>query len=95
MMWVFALIAPKTSFFGPYSPLIEPRYSHTKIVLANCPRGIGRGYEILNKNRSNDKTRRDPMSLHPQPIPAIPEETARLARAVLPEGNVLMQMRDA
>jgi transposase len=35
------------------------------------------------------------MSLHPQPIPAIPEETIRLARAVLPEGNVLMQMRDA
>ncbi len=34
------------------------------------------------------------MSLHPQPIPAIPEETARLAHAVLPEGNVYMQMRD-
>ena len=34
------------------------------------------------------------MSFHPQPIPAIPEETARLAHAVLPEGNVYMQMRD-
>jgi len=34
------------------------------------------------------------MSLHPQPLPAIPEETARLAHAVLPEGNVYMQMRD-
>jgi len=34
------------------------------------------------------------MSMHPQPIPAIPEETVRLARAVLPEGNVFMQMRD-
>lgn len=34
------------------------------------------------------------MSMHPQPIPAIPEETIRLAHAVLPEGNVWMQMRD-
>ena len=34
------------------------------------------------------------MSLHPHPLPAIPEETARLAHAVLPEGNVYMQMRD-
>jgi hypothetical protein len=35
------------------------------------------------------------MSMHPQPIPAIPEETVRLARTVLPEGNGWMQMRDA
>jgi transposase len=34
------------------------------------------------------------MSLHPQPIPAIPEETIRVAHAVLPKGNVWMQMRD-
>jgi len=34
------------------------------------------------------------MSMHPQPIPAIPEETARVAHAVLPEGNVWMRMRD-
>ncbi|MFL5661286.1 MAG: IS1182 family transposase [Ktedonobacteraceae bacterium] len=34
------------------------------------------------------------MSLHPQPIPAIPEETVRIAHAVLPEGNVWMRMRD-
>ena len=34
------------------------------------------------------------MSMNPQPIPAIPEETVRVARAVLPEGNVWMQMRD-
>lgn len=34
------------------------------------------------------------MSMHPQPIPAIPEETIRVAHAVLPEGNVWMQMRD-
>ncbi len=34
------------------------------------------------------------MSLHPQPIPAIPEETARVAHTILPQGNVSMQMRD-
>src|ERR1051326_2524061 len=34
------------------------------------------------------------MSLHPQPIPPIPEETARVARAVLPHGSVYLQMRD-
>lgn len=32
--------------------------------------------------------------MHPQPIPAIPEETARVAHAVLPQGNIYMQMRD-
>lgn len=32
--------------------------------------------------------------MHPQPIPAIPEETVRVAHAVLPEGNGWMQMRD-
>jgi hypothetical protein len=42
------------------SAAIESGYSHSKIVLANCPRGIGKGYEILSKNRSVDKTRRDP-----------------------------------
>ena len=34
------------------------------------------------------------MSMHPQPIPAIPEETLRIAQAVLPQGNMWMQMRD-
>jgi transposase len=34
------------------------------------------------------------MSMHPQPIPAIPEETVRIAHAVLPKGNMWMQMRD-
>ena len=34
------------------------------------------------------------MSMHPHPIPAIPEETARVARAILPQGNVYLLMRD-
>src|SRR5258708_29329920 len=34
------------------------------------------------------------MSMHPHPIPTIPEEAARVARAAMPEGNVYLQMRD-
>jgi transposase len=34
------------------------------------------------------------MTMHPQPIPAVPEETARVAHAILPSGNVWMQMRE-
>ena len=54
----------------------------------------GEGYEILMKNESVNETRRESMSMHPQPIPAIPEETVRIAHAVLPKGNMWMQMRD-
>jgi transposase len=34
------------------------------------------------------------MSLKPAPIPPVPEETARVARAVFPKGSVAMQLRD-
>jgi len=34
------------------------------------------------------------MSLKALPIPPIPEETVRVARAVFPRGNVVMQLRD-
>jgi transposase len=34
------------------------------------------------------------MSLKSMPIPPVPEETARVAHAVFPRGNVLMQLRD-
>src|SRR6266496_2921575 len=34
------------------------------------------------------------MSLKALPIPPVPEETAHVARAVFPRGNVLMQLRD-
>jgi transposase len=35
------------------------------------------------------------MSLHPEPISPVPEETARIAHAAFPKGNVYMQLRDA
>ena len=34
------------------------------------------------------------MSLKSLPIPPVPEETARVAHAVFPRGNALMQLRD-
>lgn len=34
------------------------------------------------------------MSMHPQRIGAVPEDTARVARAAFPKGNLYMQMRD-
>ena len=35
------------------------------------------------------------MSLHPQPLPSVPEETARVARAAFPHGHLYLVMRDA
>jgi transposase len=34
------------------------------------------------------------MSLQPETIPAIPEETARVARTIVPKGNRYMLLRD-
>jgi transposase len=34
------------------------------------------------------------MSLRPESIPAVPEETARVARAAFPKGNLYLKMRD-
>jgi hypothetical protein len=34
------------------------------------------------------------MSLHSMPFTAVPEETARVARAAFPQGNLYMRMRD-
>ena len=34
------------------------------------------------------------MSLHPQEVPPVPEETVHVARAAFPKGNVYIRMRD-
>ena len=34
------------------------------------------------------------MSLHPQPFTAVPPETAHVARAVFPKGNLYIRLRD-
>jgi hypothetical protein len=35
------------------------------------------------------------MSLQPQEVPPVPDETRRIARAAFPKGNVYIRMRDA
>jgi transposase len=44
--------------------------------------------------RENVDSQEGPMSLQPQAIPPVPEETARIARAMLPKGNTSIHMRD-
>jgi transposase len=34
------------------------------------------------------------MSMHPQPIAPVPEDTARVAHAAFPKGNMYMKIRD-
>lgn len=34
------------------------------------------------------------MSLQPQPIGSVPEETSRVARAAFPKGNLYITLRD-
>ena len=34
------------------------------------------------------------MSLNPMPVPEVPEETARIAHAAFPKGNIYIRMRD-
>jgi transposase len=39
-------------------------------------------------------TRRTDMSLHPDPLGPVPEETARIARAAFPKGTLYLRLRD-
>src|SRR5262245_6092010 len=41
-----------------------------------------------------NRGRRRPMSLHPHAIGPVPDETARIARAVFPRGNPYLELRD-
>jgi len=51
-------------------------------------------FGMIAKNDQEKRERRKAMSLKPQPISPVPEETARIARAAYPKGNVYMYMRD-
>ena len=61
------------------------------IVGESLEQGRGKN-EILNEKPVVKSARSKLMSMHPQPIPTIPEETARVAHAVLPQGNVYLQL---
>jgi len=44
--------------------------------------------------KENDERRRASMSMSPQELGSIPEETARVARAACPKGTLAMRLRD-
>ena len=50
------------------------------------------GGSVQGTLRSKEKEK--PVSLKPQAMGPVPEETARIARAAYPQGNIYMQVRD-
>src|SRR5438067_13277166 len=52
-------------------------------------------YNARNKSAKNALRRRRAMSMYPQELGSIPEETARVARAACPKGTLAMRLRDA
>jgi transposase len=46
------------------------------------------------ESRDVDKSRREAMSLHPEQLPKIPEETAHIARILFPKRNRYMWLHD-
>ena len=67
-------------------------------ALANSPKEQldreGRDLLLLRDPEKARVKRRLTMSMKPQEISPVPEETARVARAANPKGNVYMRMRD-
>src|SRR5450759_4560365 len=53
---------------------------------------VGEGKE--EEHRDEHERRRETMSLQPQKLPEIPEETARIARILFPKGNRYLWLRD-
>jgi transposase len=53
---------------------------------------LGEGKEV--ESRNVDKRGRKAMSLQPEKLPEIPEETARVARILFPKGNRYLWLRD-
>src|SRR6266487_7109695 len=53
--------------------------------------------ELFRDEETRDETRCEEekdMSLKPEPIHPIPQETARIAKAAFPKGSLFMRMRD-
>jgi transposase len=51
--------------------------------------------ERYHVQKERDETKEKKMTLQPQTVFSIPEETARVARAAYPKGNLYLKMRDA
>jgi hypothetical protein len=55
-----------------------------------------RKWEKRRKKAAKKRARRsDTMSMNPQAMETIPEETVRIARATCPKGTLAMRLRDA
>jgi hypothetical protein len=66
------------------------------ILLANRPeRGERKRIALLRKRQESTTSKeKEEMSLKPEPIGSIPQETARVAKAAFPKGSTFIKMRD-
>jgi transposase len=64
-------------------------------LIKACSYGNDSEYGQQKKSQFADIAGAKIMTLHPTELWIIPEETARIARAAFPKGNVYMKMRDA
>ncbi len=67
------------------------------MLLANCQgeEELDKGTIINGKSQRKSLTDEEVvMSLKPEPIDPVPEETARIARAAFPKGNLYLRLRD-
>src|SRR5437763_6072379 len=58
-------------------------------------RGIQEWYNTRKKLAKRASGRSKSMSMYPQAIGSIPEETVRVARAACPKGTLAMRLRDS
>src|SRR5215469_827736 len=86
--------SPHITTYSCFSPSLLSRLT----ALANSSKGRvrqrGRGFATLGVSARSNKRRRRAMSMRPQEINPVPEETAHVARAANPQGNTYMNMRD-
>ena len=66
----------------------------TLILVANSPGGEEPRAAYSVRRTDAHQIPRPAMSLRPRPDLSVPDDTARVARAIFPEGNLVMQMRD-
>ena len=67
------------------------------MLLANCQREGRLDKDCYHKSNHLKECLYDEevtMSLKPEPIGPVPEETARIARAAFPKGNLYLRLRD-
>src|SRR5215216_568570 len=82
---------------GRIPSLLERSHGSPTLILVANPAGRrGRGAVVAEwcPECCRLTGRSPPVSLHPGPVPPIPDDTARVARAAFPGGNPYLRMRD-